>query len=120
MAEQGGFGVVLQINNAGLVTVANLLDVDFPKFSKYLEEFTNHQSTGGYYEAIDSGKRRLNPFPATLGWDSADATHAAILAAFNATDPVGMTIQDPNGDEIIAFDAHIEEIERMSKQTEGS
>ncbi len=119
MATQGGFGVVLQIDSGGYLAVANLLDVDFPKFSKYLEESTSHGSPGGYYESIASGKRRVNPFPATLEWDSSDATHTAILAAFNSDDPVGMKIQDPNGDEIIQFDAHIEEIERTSKQEEG-
>jgi hypothetical protein len=116
MATQGGQGVVLKITvTAALTAVANLLDIDMPEFTKYLDETTSHGSTGGYYEARATGKRRLEPFPATVEWDSSDSTHAAIVAAFNSDDPVDMSIEDPAGDEVITFTAHIEKIGRIAK-----
>jgi hypothetical protein len=117
MTTQGGMGVILKITvSAALTAVANLLDIDMPEFTKYLDEATSHGSTGGYYEARATGKRRVEPFGATLEWDSSDSTHAAIVAAFNSDDPVGMSVEDPGGDEVIAFDAHIEKIGRIGKQ----
>jgi hypothetical protein len=39
MARQGGFGVQLKITvSATLTAVANLVDVDFPKFKKFIAE----------------------------------------------------------------------------------
>jgi len=96
-----------------------LIDEDHTKFKKYLEETTPHGATGGYYQATDTGKRRLQPFSVTLKWDVAEATHAAIVAAFDSTDPIGMSIEDPDGSEVISFSAHIEEIERIVKQEEA-
>jgi hypothetical protein len=117
MAVQGGYGVLLKITvGTVLTTVANLLDVDFPKFTKFVAESTGHSATSGYYTAVATGKRRLQPFSAKLGWDKADSTHAAIVTAFGADTSVNMSIQDPDGTEIIAFAAIVEEIERISKQ----
>lgn len=116
---QGGFGVVVKINTGTLTAVANLIDVDYPKFKKYIAEMTGHDSAGGYYEAVATGKRRLEAFPMTLGWDIVETTHAAIITAFDSDAPVGFSIEDPDGDEVIAFDAHIEEIMRISKQEDG-
>jgi len=117
MAKQGGFGVELKITiSTTLTVIANLLDVDFPKFKKFLAESTSHSSTDGFYEAIDTGKRRGEPFRAVLGWDDAETTHAAILTAFAATAAVAMSIEDPAGQEVITFSAHIEEISRLGKQ----
>lgn len=78
MAAQGGFGVVLKINTGSLTAVTGVTNVDFPEFMKYLAESTGHDSSGGYYEAVATGKRRLNPFPVEINWDTAEATHAAI------------------------------------------
>ncbi len=119
MTTQGGYGVVLKIMvTTTLTAVAHLIDVDFPKFKKYLAESTGHDSTLGYYTATATGKRRLEPFPAVLEWDSAAPTHAAMQTAFDSDAAVSMSIQDPNGDEVIAFSAHIEEVERVGKQEE--
>lgn len=116
MAIQGGYGVVTKIYTSSLTTIANVMDVDFPKFMKFIAESTGHDSTSGYYTAVASGKRRVEPFTMVLAWDDAQATHAQIVTSFAADTSVAMSIQDPDGQEIIAFSAHIEEIERESRQ----
>ena len=114
---QGGMGVVLKITvTAALTVVANLLDVEFPKFKKFIDEATGHDSAGGWYEAVATGKFKLEGFKATLGWDAAEATHAAIVAAFNSLDPLEATIEDPAGGEVITFNTFIEEIQRLAAQ----
>lgn len=113
MATQGGFGVVLTIGGAAIVNVTN---VDFPAFRKFIAEATGHGSSGGYYEALATGKRRLEPFQAEVNWDVAAATHIAVQDAFEDDDPVAMIISDPGSVEDIAFSAHIEAISRVSQQ----
>lgn len=120
MAEQGGFGMKVKITvGTTLTTIANLLDAEFPKFNKFLAEQTGHDATSGYAEYIDTGKRGLDSFKMTLGWDSESTTHAAIVTAFSATTTVNMSIEDPGAVEIISFAAHIKSILRISKQEEG-
>lgn len=120
MAEQGGFGVVLKIMvSTTLTAVVKVTDVDFPKFKKFLAESTGHDATSGYQTWIASGKRALESFTCTVVWDSAVSTHAAILAAFDSDSAVSMSIEDPDGDEVIAFSAHVFGMERMSKQEDA-
>jgi hypothetical protein len=116
MAAQGGYGVPLKINTGSLTTIVGVTDVDFPEFMNYVAESTGHDSSGGYYEAVATGKKRVQPFPATLNWDTAEATHAAIVTAFDAGTAVGMSIEDPDGDEVISFSAIVEKIGRVSRQ----
>ena len=117
MAEQGGFGVVLKIMvSTTLTAVAHVLDVDFPRFRKYIAESTGHDATDGYYEAIATGKRRIEPFTVRLAWDSDNSTHAAMVTAFGSDAAVSMSIEDPEGDEVISFSAHIEAIGRIARQ----
>lgn len=116
MAEQGGFGLVVKINTGSLTAIAGVLDAEFPAQSRVIAESTSHDASGGYYEAIPSGKRRLEPFTMTLAWDDTQATHAAILTNLGGSSAVGFSIQDPAGQEIIAFNAYIERIERISPQ----
>lgn len=116
MSEQGGFGVALKINTGSLTTVVGLLDVEFPEQTRIIAESTGHDAPSGYYTGIPSGKRRLEPFPATIKWDDTQATHAAMLTNFNASTVLGWSIQDPGGQEIIAFNAWVERISRISKQ----
>jgi hypothetical protein len=117
MANQGGYGVQLKIMvSTTLTAIAAMKDVDFPKFTKFLAESTGHDATSGYYTATATGKRRLEPFTCLLEWDSVAATHAAIVTAFDSDSAVSMSIQDPDGVEVIAFSAHIEAITRISKQ----
>lgn len=119
MSRQGGFGVVCKISvSNSLTAIANVEDVNFPEFEKFLAEITNHASTGGYAEHIATGVRSVNEFTMTLTWDTAEATHAAIVAAFDSNDPVNMSIEDPDGVEVISFSAHIKKLGRMSKQRE--
>lgn len=120
MGTQGGFGLECKITVGTVLTsIAHILDAEFPKFNKFLEDFTGHDSTDGWAEFIDSGKRAMEAFKMTLGWDSADATHAAIVTAFDGTTTVNMSIEDPAGVEVIAFAAHIKSLGRVAKQEEG-
>lgn len=114
---QGGFGVTAQIDVSGSPTTwVKIKDIDFPNFKKFLAESTTHDSTQGYKEMVATGKRELQGFRVTLEWDTAQATHAAVVTAFNADTPVTISVADPDGDETIAFEAHIEEIQRISRQ----
>lgn len=120
MATQGGFGLSVQISISEVLTaVAKILDGEIPRFKRYLAEFTAHDSASGYDEYISTGRRGLDKFKLTLGWDIAETSHAAIVAAFNAETPVTMVVEDPAGSETITFDAFIEEVGRISKQKEG-
>ncbi len=115
---QGGMGIDLKIHDgSALASVVSLLDVEFPKFKKFIAEITGHDSAGGWYESVDTGKRRLESFKATLAWDA--TAHAAVLTAFTGTEPVACSIEDPDGDEVIGFDVHIEEIQRMGAQEDA-
>lgn len=116
MSQQGGFGVNLKINTGSLTTVVSMVDVDIPEQTRVMAESTGHDAPSGYYQALPSGKRRLEPFSATLMWDDTAATHAAMLTNFNAAAVVGWSVQDPGGQEIIAFNAWVERIGRISKQ----
>ena len=119
MPTQGGLGLVLKINTGTLTAVANLLEADFPEQEKELWEYVLHSSTDGYAEYMDTGLRKLSDFTATVLWDDTETTHAAMLTAFDSTSTVGMSIEDPSGQEVIAFDAHIQKIGRISKADEG-
>lgn len=115
MGTQGGTGIIAKIAvSSTLTAIAKLKDIDYPEFEKVLAESTTHDSPGGWDEYTATGKRKLSSLTAKLIWDKSQATHAAILAAFDATDPVNMSIQDPNGTEVIAFAAHIQKIKRMA------
>lgn len=114
---QGGFGVILSIDVGTVLTaVTKIVDVGFPEFEKILAESTGHDSTDGYYEAVATGKRKLNEFTCTLTWDTNEATHAAVVTAFDADAAVSFSIQDPIGDETIAFEGHIRTVGRISEQ----
>lgn len=113
---QGGFGLDLKLNGT---TIVQVQEVPFPRFMKFIVEATGHDSDGGYYEAVATGKRRIETMQATLFWDSSAATHAAVLAAFDSDAAVAMSIEDPDGDEVIAFKAHIEAIGRISQQQDA-
>lgn len=115
MARQGGYGLAMQIGNP-LVAMVGVEDVDELQFSKFIDEATGHDSTAGWYEAEATGKRRFQPFNMTLLWDSAQATHTAIITAFNSDDVEDFTFADPAGQETITFTAHVEMIGRLSQQ----
>ena len=120
MTSQGGFGLIVQITvSASLTAIADLLDGEIPEFEKFLAEMTPHSATGGYATHVATGKRKLNEFKITLGWDSDAATYAAILAAFDSNDPVAMAVVTPGSDETIAFSAHVSKVGRLSPQEDG-
>ena len=113
---QGGYGLAMTINGAALVQVET---ADMPSFMKFIAEATGHDSPSGYYEAVATGKRRIEPLNVTLFWDKNAASHSAVLAAFNADTAVLFTSADPDADETIAFRAHVERIGRMTQQEEA-
>lgn len=118
MAEQGGFGVVLKIMiSTTLTAVANLRDIDFPEQTKEVADVTKHPASAvvGYREFLDSGVRELTPFTAVLGWDDTAATHTALVTAFDATTALSMSLEDPAGQEIIAFSGIVQTIGRVAK-----
>lgn len=116
MATQGGFGVDVKIDSGGLTSIANLLDAEFPEQEKTLAEARYHNSTDGYLDYIATGLRQLNSFTIVLGWDDAETTHAQIITSFGANTVVSMSIEDPLGQEVIAFDAHVQKILRQGVQ----
>lgn len=111
MTVQGGYGLPFTLNGTAVVHVLNL---SFPEFRKFMAESTGHDSTGGYYEATATGKRRIMPFPVTLGWDTSEATHAAVVTAFDADTAAQWTVADPDGNETVEFNAHVENIRRLA------
>ncbi len=120
MAEQGGFGLVCKITvGTSLTVIAHIVDGEFPKFNKFLAENTGHDADTGWGTFIATGKRIMEAFKLTLGWDSAASTHAAIVTAFDSDNPVNMSIEDPGGVEVISFSAHIKSIGRIAKQENG-
>jgi predicted secreted protein len=120
MTRQGGFGTVVKITvTASLVAITHAQDIEFPEFEKILADITGHDAPGGYEEIIATGKRKMNAFKVKLTWDISEATHAAVVAAFNSDAAVAMSVEDPDGDEVIAFDAHIAKLGRIAEQEEG-
>jgi predicted secreted protein len=120
MAPQGGYGLKVKIDVAGLLTsIAYLESSDFPEMEKVLAEITHHGSTQGYAEWIATGKRKLNEFSMSLFWDIAAPTHAALQAAWESDSPVNFSIADPDEAEVIAFSAHVTKMGRVAEQEEG-
>ena len=116
MTAQGGFGLDLTLNGT---TIVGVEDVDEVSFMKFIAETTAHDSPGGYYEATPSGKRRIEPLSVVMFWDVGEATHAAVLAAFNADTASQFSWSDPDGEESIEFNAHVERIGRISQQEDA-
>ncbi len=121
MTSQGGFGLTAKIEIAAVLTV--VVDIlegsELPKFKKFLAEMTPHSATQGYAVRVATGKRSLESFKLVIGWDSDEATHAAMQTVFDSNLPVNMSISAPGNDEVIAFAAHIEEIARQAPQEDG-
>ena len=115
MARQGGFGTTVRINTGSLTAIAYVVETDFPEQEKFLADATAHDSSGGYQEWIATGMRALNEFEMTLNWDDTAATHAALLTNLGAEASVGFNIQDPDGQEVIAFSGHVTKIKRVAK-----
>ena len=120
MAVRGGFGVVLSVDVGTVLTVlAKVVDTPYPEFEKILAEVTSHDSPGGYYESVATGKRKLNEFVCKLTWDISLPTHAAILTAFESDAAVSWSIADPDGAETISFTAHVRTMNKSSDQEDA-
>ncbi len=120
MAGQGSFGHDLKIMVATtLTTIANVVDMSWPALEKILAESTGHDSTAGYAEHIATGKYTVGEFSITVIWDSADATHTAIVTAFDAEAAVSMSIEDPDSVEVISGSAHVKGMTRQADQEDA-
>jgi predicted secreted protein len=120
MTTRGGFGVQFKIDIASTLTaIVDVLDGDLPKFVKVLAEMTGHDAAGGYAKHVATGKRRIEAYNLTIGWDKDEATHAAVQAAFDSDDPVNMEVITPGTDESLAGLAHVFEVGRVSEQEDG-
>lgn len=116
----GGFGLIVKIDiTATPTTIVELLEGEIPEQEKIIAEMTPHSATSGYATHVATGKKKLNEFKITVGWDSDDSTHAALLTAFNSSDPVNITVVTPGTDETIAFSAHITKVGRVAEQEDG-
>ena len=113
----GGFGLQVRIAISAVQTViVNMTEGEIPEFEKFLAESTPHNASQGYKTWQDTGKRSLNSFKVTLTWDDSQATHQAIMTAFNSTSPVAMSVIAPDASETISFNAHISKLGRVSEQ----
>lgn len=120
MTTGGGFGLQIKITvTAVLTAIVDLLEGEIPEFEKFLAEATPHSAPGGYAKHVATGKFKMSEFKFTLGWDKDDTTHAAVLAAFNSTATVAMSVVSPGGDETISFDAHVFKLGRVTDQEDA-
>jgi predicted secreted protein len=120
MAKQGGFGAQLKITVASTLTVvAQVEEVDFPEQEKDLVDVTTHDSTNGYAEHMATGLFKLNKMSCVLIWDDANATHAAIQAAFASLVPMNMTVVSAGATETIAFSGFVVKLGRESKMKDA-
>ena len=111
----GGFGLIVKVQaGTNLQAITYMIDGEIPKFKKFIAEATPQNATGGWAKRVATGKRSLESFKVTLGWDSDETTHAALQTAFDSNDPVNMSVVSPGTDETIVFSAHIEEVSRIA------
>ena len=119
-SEQGGLGVKLKITvSAALTAVANVEEVEFPELEKIMADITAHDSGGGWDETIPSGRFNSSEFEATLTWNADDSSHAAITAAFGSTVSMPMSIEDPAGVEVLAFNGFVTKMGRVAELDEA-
>jgi predicted secreted protein len=119
---EGGFGLQVKITVGTTLTALTYLleGSELPKFKKFIAEATPHSATNGWAVRVATGKRSLESFKVVLGWDSDEATHAAVRTAFDSESPVAMSVVSPDGsDETISFNAHIEEIALLTGQEDA-
>lgn len=117
MAKHPGYGVIVKISvSSTLTAIAQVKDFKYPDMKKKLADVTTHDSSGGWQEWLDTGKKEWGKAKMVLEWDKSAATHAAITTAFNSASPVNMSFSDKDGSEIIAVPAHIETLGRTSEQ----
>lgn len=116
MSGQGGFGLSFKLNGTVIVGIE---DVDELTFTKFIAEVTAHDSPDGYYEAVATGKFRIQPLNCAMFWDISEATHIAVLAAFDAEAASQFEWADPDGDETVTFNAIVESIGRITAQEDA-
>ena len=120
MTIQGAFGTEVKIDiSTTLTVIAKVEAAAWPNQTAMIAEVTTHDSAQGYYEAIATGKKRLEGFTLGLIFDAAEATHAEILLALGDGEKKPFEVSDPQAQETILFDAFIESVERVSDQDQA-
>ena len=117
MAQSGGYGVRLRIGEElSEVIIVHVDEIDELQLTKFISEATGHDSAGGYYEAVATGKFRIQPFNVGIWWDSNEASHIALITSFNGLTSDRFEWLDPAGGETIVFRAFVEMIGRVTLQ----
>lgn len=117
MAASGGYGIRLRIGApAAEEVIVNVDEIDELQFTKFISESTGHDSTGGYYESVATGKFRIQPFTVGVWWDDTVQGHIDVLAAFDALTDSRFEWRDPASMELIVFQGHVEMIGRVALQ----
>lgn len=115
MSVEGGFGAKLKITvSAVLTVVANMEDVEFPTVEQVMTEITAHDSADGYQEFIPSGLVNTGEITGTITYDTANATHEALVALSTNKTVNAMQIESPTGSETVAFNGYVSAFNRLS------
>jgi len=128
MGATGGFGVTLYIGDGDLsstpdyTAIAKVQDVGDLKSSLVMAETTAHDASGGYYDAIPTGKRKIDPTSLTLVFDPDQATHqnasGGIEYAHHQQTKLAFKVRWPDDSSYFACDAYVESFTWQAKQTD--
>jgi len=117
MALTPGFGSVYKIDVSASLTLMVKVESCGPiTWEKVLDEVTTHDSTGGYKEMADTGKRMVNPFDVVLIWDQAQATHDAVRDAFVGTSAVTWYSGSATGGDTLQTEMFVHKMELSMAQ----
>lgn len=95
MAKYAAKGAILAVNTVALpttyTTIPGVKDFTLALGSPDQIEVTSHDSSGGYKEYV-SGLMESKEITVPIVWDGANAQHAALLAALQASTTLGYKI----------------------------
>ena len=109
----GGFGIAVTIGGTALTY---LIDGEIPEYEKIIAEATPQNATSGYAVFVATGKRKLNEFKLTLGWDITEVTHAAVMTNLNNTALQTFVLTTPGSDETLTFSGFVTKVGRVAEQ----
>jgi len=122
MAVSGGFGVTLNFGDDEMsgspvyTAVANVEEIGGFKVSAIMDEFTGHDSTGGYREKIPSGLMEVGDVSLKVAFDITEGTHAnaaggLTYAQQNRLKRAFQIVFPDASDTTFTFDAYVSELE---------
>ena len=109
----GGYGITVTIGGTALTY---LIDGEIPEYEKIIAEATPQNATSGYAVFVATGKRKLNEFKLTLGWDITEVTHAAVMTNLNNTSLQTFVLTTPGSDETLTFSGFVTKVGRVAEQ----